>query len=76
MTEDTPQFDRDVLVDRAGVGFLFCYAQPRETVNNFVRFDLQLPSQLINSDFVHINETLCCGDAAHSPSEWRTSDSS
>jgi hypothetical protein len=53
MTEDPPQIDRDVFVDRAGVGLLFSYTQPGEPIEDFVCFDLKLPRQLINTDFVH-----------------------
>ena len=43
MAKDPPQFDRDIFVDRAGVGLLFGYAQLGELVKNFVSLDLQLP---------------------------------
>jgi hypothetical protein len=58
MAENAPQFDGDIFVDRAGVGLFFSYAQPREPVNNLVRLDLQLPSQLIDSDLIHIQNTV------------------
>ena len=50
MTEEPPQFESDIFVDRAGVGFLFGYAQFGELVEDLVRLDFQLPSQLINAN--------------------------
>jgi hypothetical protein len=44
---------RRVLVQRAGVGLLFCHAQFREQVENALRLDLELSRQLINADFAH-----------------------
>jgi len=49
-------FYRDGFIDRAGVGLLFGDAQLREHIEDHVRFDLELASQLVNSDFRH---TVC-----------------
>jgi hypothetical protein len=46
----------DRFIDRAGVGFLFSDAQPREHVEDHVRFHLELARQLVNSNFDH---TVC-----------------
>ena len=58
MAEEPPQFDGDVFVDRAGMGLLLGYAQLGELVQNLVRFDFQLPSQLINANLVHKYKTV------------------
>jgi hypothetical protein len=42
--------DCDILVDRAGVGLLFVDAELRQQIQYYVRFDFQLPCQLIDSD--------------------------
>jgi len=41
---------RDILVDGAGVCLLLLNAEIRQQVQNYVRFDFQLPRQLIDSD--------------------------
>jgi len=56
--EEPPQFDGDIFVDRAGVRLLLGYAQLRELVEDLVRLDLQLPSQLINTNLVHRYKTI------------------
>lgn len=75
MAEEPPQFDGDVFVDRAGMGLLLGYAQLGELVQNLVRFDFQLPSQLINTNLVHRYKTVL-RDAPHSFCEPLSSDSS
>jgi hypothetical protein len=47
---------RDVLVDRARVRLLLRDAKLRQEVDNHLRFDLQLPGQLIDSNILHIAE--------------------
>jgi hypothetical protein len=74
MAEEPPQFDGDIFVDRAGVGLLLGHAQLGELVKNLVRFDLQLPSQLINANLVHRDKTIL-RDAPHSFYEPLSSDS-
>jgi len=49
-----PHQNRDVLVDRAGMRLLFLDAQPRQEIKYLTWLDLELPSQLINADFLHI----------------------
>ncbi len=56
--QQPPQPDRDILVDRAGVGLLFRNAQLGQPVKDLVRFDFQLPGQLINANLVHRNNTV------------------
>jgi hypothetical protein len=75
MAEDPPQFDGDIFVDRAGVGLLLGHAQLGELVQNLVRLDLQLPSQLINANLVHRDKTIL-RDTPHSFCEPLSSDSS
>ena len=48
---------RDVLVDRAGVGFLLGHAEPREEVEYRMRLNFELARQLIDSDFLHRKRT-------------------
>ncbi len=48
-----PQLDRNVLVDRAGVRFLFRDAKFRQQVQYFVGLYFQFPGQLVNSDLTH-----------------------
>ena len=45
---------RDVLVNRAGVGFLLADTQVREHIEDFVGLDLEFPGQLVDSDLSHI----------------------
>jgi hypothetical protein len=52
MTEEPPQFESDIFVDRAGVGLLLRYAQFGKLVQDLMRFDFQLPSQLINANLL------------------------
>jgi len=47
-------FQRDVIVNRAGVRLLFVNAQIREQLQNFVRLYFELPCQLVDSNFTHI----------------------
>jgi hypothetical protein len=47
---------RDRFIDRAGVGFLFRYAQLGKHVEDHVGFHLELACQLVNSNFDH---TVC-----------------
>src|ERR1035438_101806 len=56
--EQPPQFDGDIFVDRAGVGLLFGYAQLRQPVQDLVRLNLELPSQLVNTNLVHRYKTV------------------
>jgi len=58
MTEVPPQFEGDIFIDRAGVGFLLCYAQFGKLVQDLVCFDFQLPSQLINTNLLHKYKTV------------------
>lgn len=44
---------RDVVIDRAGVGLFFCDAELRQHVDERMGGDLELPSQLVDSDFTH-----------------------
>jgi hypothetical protein len=52
-----PQLDRDIFVNRAGVGLFLGNSQFREQLQNFVSFYLQLPSQLVNANLSHINSS-------------------
>jgi hypothetical protein len=53
VAEVAAHFQCDVVVDRAGVGFLFSNTQLRQEVEDAVRLHLELPGQLVNSDFRH-----------------------
>jgi len=53
-----PQLDRDIFVNRAGVGFLLGNTQFREQLQNFVSLYFQLPSQLVNANLSHKNSSL------------------
>jgi hypothetical protein len=46
-------FQRDIVVERARMRFLICYAEFAKFVEDNIRFDLELASQLIDSDFAH-----------------------
>ena len=50
--------DRDVLVDRARVRLFLLDAKLGQHIEDYVRLYLELPSQLIDSDFAHIEELL------------------
>jgi hypothetical protein len=75
VTEDAPQLEGDIFVDRAGVGLFFLYAQLRQLFKDFVRLDFELPSQLINANLIHRYKAIC-GDAPHSLCEPLFSDPS
>jgi hypothetical protein len=49
----TPQADRHVFVDGAGMRLLFRDAQLGEPVQDFVSLDFQLPGQLVDSNLLH-----------------------
>ena len=55
--EMCPDEERHVLVDRAGVGLLLGYAEPGQEIENHAWFHLELPRQLIDSDFLHRERT-------------------
>jgi hypothetical protein len=44
LTEQTPQFKGDIVVDRAGMRFLFGNTQFGKAIEDFMRLDFQLPS--------------------------------
>jgi len=48
-----PEFECDVLVDRAGVRLFLLHAQVRQHVENDARFHFKFPRQLIDPDFLH-----------------------
>jgi hypothetical protein len=45
--------ESEVVVKRAGVRFFIVYTELRQKVKNHVGFDLQLASQLIDSNLAH-----------------------
>lgn len=47
------QQDRDVFVDRAGMGLLFRNAQLGQEVQDPAGLDLQLPREFVDSDLFH-----------------------
>jgi len=47
------QFDGYVFIDGAGVRFLFRDTQFREPVKDFMGFDFQFPSQLVDPNLLH-----------------------
>jgi len=53
-SEMLPDEIGDVVVQRAGMGFLLGHSQLREQVENPLRLDLKLPRQLINAGFFHM----------------------
>jgi hypothetical protein len=58
LTEEAPEFDGDILVDRAGVGLFLSYPKFGKLFQNFLCFDFQLPSQLINANLLHKYKTV------------------
>ncbi len=44
---------RNRLVDRTGVSLLFSDTEFGEHIENLVRWNLELPGQLVNADFTH-----------------------
>jgi hypothetical protein len=50
---EPPQLDRHVLVDGAGVRFLFGDAQFGESIQNLVGLYFQLPRQLVDANLLH-----------------------
>jgi hypothetical protein len=52
-----PQLDRDIFVNRAGMGLFLGNSQFREQVQNFVSLYFQLPSQLVNANLSHKNSS-------------------
>jgi hypothetical protein len=46
-------FERDVIVQRAGVRFLFRYPELGKHVDDDTRLHLQLAGQLIDANFAH-----------------------
>jgi hypothetical protein len=50
---ETAQFDRHVLIDRAGVRLLFRNAQLGKPVQYLVGLHFQLPCQLVNPNLLH-----------------------
>jgi hypothetical protein len=50
-------FFRDIGGNRAGVGLFLGDTVLRQQVNNGFRLDLQLASQLINSDLIDVSHT-------------------
>lgn len=57
VAERDPQFIRDVIVDRTGMGLLIVHAEFGKFVEDFVRFHLELPCQLVNPNLLH-SETI------------------
>jgi hypothetical protein len=51
------QLDRDIFVNRAGVGLFLGNSQFREQLQDFVSFYFQLPSQLVNANLSHKNSS-------------------
>ena len=53
VTEKAPQLYGDVVIDRAGMSFLFGNAQFRQLVEDLVGLDFELASQLIDANLTH-----------------------
>jgi hypothetical protein len=51
------QNDRDILVHRTGMRFLFRNTQLREHIENHARLDFQFPRQLVDANLLHKEET-------------------
>ena len=49
----TAQCECDVFIDRAGMRFFLLHAQFGQQIDNYARFHLKLPRQLVDSDFLH-----------------------
>jgi hypothetical protein len=47
------QLQRNVFIDRTGVRLLFLHTQFRKHIDDYAGLHLKLPSQLVNSDFLH-----------------------
>jgi hypothetical protein len=47
------EFDSNLFVDRAGMRLLLLHTQFGKHVDDDAGFDLKLPSQLVDSDFLH-----------------------
>jgi hypothetical protein len=53
MAERDAQLVRHVVVDRAGVGLLVCYAEFGKFVEDLMRLHLELPRQLVDPNLSH-----------------------
>lgn len=53
LNEPLLDLNRNVFVDRTGVSLLLLHSQVRQQFENLVWLDFELPSQLIDSDFLH-----------------------
>jgi hypothetical protein len=51
--QSLPDNQRDRLVDGAGMGFLFGNTELGQHVDNRVRWNFELPCQLVDADFRH-----------------------
>jgi hypothetical protein len=49
----SPDLVRHIVVNRAGVRFLFRYAEFRQHFEDLVRWNFELPGQLVYADFLH-----------------------
>jgi hypothetical protein len=52
-SEKAPELFGDILIDRAGMRLLLCNAEFGQLLKDQMRLDLQVPSQLINSNLLH-----------------------
>lgn len=55
--EMCPNQIRYVVIERAGVRFLLGHAERGQQFDNLVRGNFQLPGQLVNADFTHMEKT-------------------
>jgi len=49
----SPDLVRHIVVNRAGVRFLLRYAEFRQHFEDLVRWNFELPGQLVYADFLH-----------------------
>jgi hypothetical protein len=52
--DDVPDLDRDILINRAGVRFLFSDAEPGQQLEDPIVWNLELSSQLVDANLTHI----------------------
>jgi hypothetical protein len=51
--QPVPHLQRDIIVERAGVGLFIVDSQFRKQIEDHVRLDLEFASQLVNTNLTH-----------------------
>jgi hypothetical protein len=63
-------FERDVVVERTRVGLFVRHAEVAQQIDDHIRLDLKLASQLVDADFTHTVMPLAqktCAGVLHAP---------